>query len=172
MCPSSSVSIFTPVASIILLIVFPPAPITSLTFSGSISIEKILGAYFDKSSLGLSIADVITSRILSLALWASAKASSKTSLFIPEIFISIWRAVIPSFVPATLKSISPRWSSSPWMSVRIEIEFSSLIKPIAIPATGFLIGTPASISDKVEPQIDACDDEPFDDKTSLTTLIV
>jgi len=32
--------------------------------------------------------------------------------------MSICRAVIPSAVPATLKSMSPRWSSTPAMSVR------------------------------------------------------
>ena len=36
--PSSSISIFTPVSSIILFIVFPPAPITSLILSGFILI--------------------------------------------------------------------------------------------------------------------------------------
>ena len=91
---------------------------------------------------------------------------------IPDIFISICKAVIPSRVPATLKSISPRWSSRPWISVSIETDSSSLIRPIAIPATGFLIGTPASIRDKVEPHIDAWELEPFDDRTSDTTLIV
>ena len=37
----------------------------------------------------------------------------------PVILMSIWSAVIPSLVPATLKSMSPRWSSAPWMSVRM-----------------------------------------------------
>ena len=37
----------------------------------------------------------------------------------PVILMSIWSAVTPSRVPATLKSMSPRWSSAPWMSVRI-----------------------------------------------------
>ena len=35
----------------------------------------------------------------------------------PPILMSIWTAVTPSAVPATLKSMSPRWSSSPRMSV-------------------------------------------------------
>ena len=43
---------------------------------------------------------------------------------------------------------------------------------MAIPATGALIGTPASINASVEPQIDACEEEPFDSNTSLTIRIV
>ena len=42
---------------------------------------------------------------------------------------------------------------------------------MAIPATGALIGTPASINASVEPQ-DACEEEPFDSNTSLTIRIV
>ena len=38
-----------------------------------------------------------------------------------------------------------------------------------MPATGALIGTPASISDRVEPHTDAIEVEPFDDSTSETT---
>ena len=41
-----------------------------------------------------------------------------------------------------------------------------------MPATGALIGTPASISESVEPHTDAIDVEPFDDSTSETTRIV
>jgi hypothetical protein len=37
----------------------------------------------------------------------------------PVILMSIWSAVMPSREPATLKSMSPRWSSAPWMSVRM-----------------------------------------------------
>ena len=41
-----------------------------------------------------------------------------------------------------------------------------------MPATGALIGTPASISDSVEPHTDAIDVEPFDASTSETTRSV
>ena len=41
-----------------------------------------------------------------------------------------------------------------------------------MPATGALIGTPASISDRVEPHTDAIDVEPFDASTSETTRSV
>jgi len=48
----------------------------------------------------------------------------------------------------------------------------SLISPMAIPATGALIGTPASIRDKVPPQTVAIDDEPLDSRMSDTILMV
>ena len=41
-----------------------------------------------------------------------------------------------------------------------------------MPATGRLIGTPASISDSDDPQTDAIDDEPLDSRMSDTTRIV
>ena len=44
--------------------------------------------------------------------------------------------------------------------------------PIATPATGALIGTPAAIKAIVEAQIEACEEEPLDSNTSETTLIV
>ena len=60
----------------------------------------------------------------------------------------------------------------PRMSVRVVYLPSANTRPIAMPATGALIGTPASISDSVEPQTDAIDVEPFDARTSETTRIV
>jgi hypothetical protein len=48
----------------------------------------------------------------------------------------------------------------------------SVISPIAIPATGFLIGTQASISANVEPHTEPILVEPPDPKHSETTLIV
>src|ERR1700675_4770577 len=58
------------------------------------------------------------------------------------------------------------------MSVRVVYLPSANTRPIAIPATGALIGTPASISERLEPQTDAIDVEPFDASTSETTRIV
>src|SRR4051794_41689175 len=46
------------------------------------------------------------------------------------------------------------------------------MRPIAMPATGRLSGTPASISDSDDPQTDAIDDEPLDSRMSDTTRIV
>src|SRR5512138_1047048 len=59
------------------------------------------------------------------------------------------------------------------MSVRILYRPSgSLIKPMATPATGALIGTPASIRASVEPHTDAIDVDPLEARTSDTTRIV
>ena len=88
--------------------------------------------------------------------------------------MSTWIAVIPSFVPPTLKSISPKKSSKPWISVSItylSLFALSVTKPVDIPATGFFIGTPASIKDNVLPHILACEVDPFELRTSETTLI-
>ncbi len=58
------------------------------------------------------------------------------------------------------------------MSVSIVKSSPYLTSPIAMPATGFLIGTPASISASVLPQIDAWLVEPLDSIASETILIV
>ena len=41
-----------------------------------------------------------------------------------------------------------------------------------MPATGRWIGTPACISERLDPQTEAMDDEPFDSRMSETTRIV
>ena len=82
--------------------------------------------------------------------------------------MSSWIAVTNSLVPATLKSMSPSASSAPRMSVKVTNWPSSAIMPIAIPATGALIGTPASINDSVDPHTLAIDVEPFEASTSDT----
>ena len=64
--------------------------------------------------------------------------------------------------------MSPSASSAPRMSVSVTNLPSSAIMPIAMPATGALSGTPASIIDSVEPQTDAIDVEPFELRTSDT----
>ncbi|MPM87917.1 hypothetical protein SDC9_135018 [bioreactor metagenome] len=46
------------------------------------------------------------------------------------------------------------------------------MRPMAIPATCFFIGTPASMSARDAEHTDAIDDEPFDSSISDTTLIV
>ncbi len=88
---------------------------------------------------------------------------------IPWTLMSIWSAVIPSLVPVTLKSMSPNESSLPRMSVRTAKRPSgSLMRPIAAPATGAEIGTPASMRASVEPQVEAIEVEPFEVTHSLT----
>jgi len=82
--------------------------------------------------------------------------------------MSSWIAVTKSFVPATLKSMSPSASSAPRMSVSVTNVPLSAIIPIAIPATGALIGTPASMRESVEAQTLAIDVEPLELSTSDT----
>ena len=48
----------------------------------------------------------------------------------------------------------------------------SLMRPIATPATGARIGTPASMSDRVPPQTVAMELDPFDSVISLTMRTV
>ena len=90
----------------------------------------------------------------------------------PSIFVSSCSAVMNSDVPATLKSMSPNASSAPRMSVSVTYLPSAWMRPMAMPATGALIGTPASIIDRVEPQTDAIEDEPLEASTSDTRRIV
>src|SRR5699024_12405341 len=63
-------------------------------------------------------------------------------------------------------------SSLPWMSYKVVLFSPVLIGPIAIPATGAAIGTPACIIANVLAQILACEEEPFDSNTSDTRRIV
>ena len=75
---------------------------------------------------------------------------------------------MPSRVPVTLKSMSPNASSLPRMSVRTANLSPSVTSPMAAPATGALMGTPASMSASVEPQVEAIEVEPLDVTHSLT----
>ena len=43
---------------------------------------------------------------------------------------------------------------------------------MAMPATGMMMGTPASMSERLEAQTDAIEVEPLDDKTSETSRSV
>ena len=58
------------------------------------------------------------------------------------------------------------------MSDKTENFSPSLIKPMAIPATGSFIGTPASINDKEVPHTVAIEEDPLDSVISETTLKV
>ena len=62
----------------------------------------------------------------------------------------------------------------PWMSVRtVYLPLSgSVMSPIATPATGFAIGTPASISAMLLPQTLAIEVDPFELTTSDTSRSV
>ena len=94
------------------------------------------------------------------------------SSVMPVILMSICSEVTPFSVPATLKSMSPRWSSSPRMSDSTAKPLPSLIRPMAMPATGRFSGTPASISASEVPHTVAIDEEPLDSVISDTTRTV
>ena len=157
-----------PVSAMISLIRLPLGPMTSPILSTGIWIEMIRGAFELTSSRGDAITDSMTSRIVKRASRACFNALARTSPGRPVTFMSSWIAVTNSRVPATLKSMSPSASSAPRMSVSVMNLPSSAIMPIAMPATGALSGTPASIIDSVEPQTDAIDVEPFELRTSDT----
>ena len=69
--------------------------------------------------------------------------------------------------------MSPKKSSSPWISVKStkSSSVSPVTRPHEIPATIFLIGTPAAINDIHDAHVDAIDVEPFDSNVSETVLI-
>ena len=94
------------------------------------------------------------------------------SSVMPAILMSICSEVMPSAVPATLKSMSPRWSSSPRMSLSTAKRSPSRISPMAMPAVGAFSGTPASIKASDAPHTVAMDEEPFDSVISDTIRIV
>ena len=73
----------------------------------------------ETSDRGSAMVSRMISRISILPLLAWSSASLRSCAETPVIFMSICSAVMPSRVPATLKSMSPMWSSRPWMSVRM-----------------------------------------------------
>ena len=170
--PSSWMSMSAPVTAMISLIRLPLGPMTSPILSTGIWIMTTRGAFDDSASRGPGSVLAIVSRMNSRASLACFRAPARTSWGKPVTFMSSWMAVTKSVVPATLKSMSPSASSAPRMSVSVTNCPPSAIRPMAIPATGALIGTPASISDSVEAQTLAIDVEPLDDSTSDTSRSV
>ncbi len=81
---------------------------TAPIFSVGIWIWEIRGANFESSSRGPEIASFIFPRMARRASLACESASRRMSNVTPVILMSICRAVMPSDVPATLKSMSPR----------------------------------------------------------------
>ncbi len=172
--PSSSMLISTPKYFCISWIVSPPLPMTIPIFSGLIFIEMRAGACLETSERGLSIDLSMPWRINSRAPFACSNTSRTMASVRPSIFVSIWSAVIPLRVPATLKSISPRKSSWAWISERttyLPVASSKTI-PIATPETGAVIGTPASMRASVDPQTEPIELEPLQVWTSETTRTV
>ena len=166
--PSSSTLMSAPVSAWMVLIILPFGPMTSPIFSIGISKLTIFGAFSPTSSRGSAIASAIAARILSRASLAWFNAPARTSAGMPSILVSSCRAVTKSAVPATLKSMSPNASSAPRMSVRVTYSPSRYTSPIAIPATAALIGTPASIIERLDEHTEAIEVEPLDDSTSET----
>ena len=167
--PSSSTAMSAPVSCCMALITLPFGPMTSPILSIGISKLTIFGALAFTSGRGAASASCITPRMMRRASRAWRNASPRTSVGKPAILVSSWRAVTKSAVPATLKSMSPKASSAPRMSVSVVYLPSANTRPIAMPPTGALIGTPASMSDNVEPQTEAIEVEPFDESTSETS---
>ncbi len=165
-------SICAPVSSWMARIVTPPLPMMSRILSGLISMVAMLGAFAETDSRGAAMTWFIWLRMWIRASYAWFSAVSMISSVMPSILMSICRAVTPFAVPATLKSMSPRWSSSPRMSVMTAKRLPSFTRPMAMPATWALMGTPASMSARLVPQTLAMDEEPLDSVISETTRSV
>ena len=95
----------------------PFGPMTSPTLSSGIVKVVIFGALSATVARGAAIVAFITPRILRRASLACCSAEASTSLGMPSILVSSCKAVTASAVPATLKSMSPKASSAPRMSV-------------------------------------------------------
>ena len=119
MLPSSWMSISTPVSSVMPRTTLPPVPMTSRIFSVGIVMVSTRGAYGESSFAGSAMHSSILLRMNARPRFACASADARMSRDRPSTLMSIWTAVMPSDVPATLKSMSPSASSMPWMSVRI-----------------------------------------------------
>ena len=169
--PSSSTAMSAPVSCWMVLMTLPLGPMTSPILSIGMVMVTIFGAESATVSRGVDKAAFMFSKICKRASRACCNAADNTSAGMPSILVSSCNAVTASVVPATLKSMSPNASSAPRMSVRVVYLPSANTRPIAMPATGALIGTPASIRDKLEEHTDAIEVEPFDDNTSLTKRI-
>ena len=76
--------------------------------SGLILIVEMRGAWPGSSSRTSEIVSAILPRMNVRARFACSSAFRMISCVTPVILMSIWRAVMPSSVPATLKSMSPR----------------------------------------------------------------
>ena len=117
--PSSSTVMSAPVSCWMALMTLPLGPMTSPILSIGISKLTIFGAVAPTSARGSAMAAFMTSRIVRRASLACCSAAASTSAGRPSILVSSCRAVTNSAVPATLKSMSPKASSAPRMSVRV-----------------------------------------------------
>ena len=163
--------ICAPVSSWIELIIAPLGPMTAPILSTGILTTVTRGANGLISS-GPSMASAMTSRMCRRASRACVSAAPSTSDGMPSSLVSSWSAVTNSLVPATLKSMSPKASSAPRMSVSATYSVLpstvSDTRPIAIPATGARSGTPALSRASVDAQTEPIEVEPLDDSASDT----
>ena len=166
-------SIWAPVFSQIPRMVSPPFPISAPILSAGILMTSMRGAYLLSSLRGAGITLSMKSMIFRRASCAALTAPSTRSHVRPRSFRSTWKPVMPLRVPPTLKSMSPQWSSAPRMSVtRTFWLWSAFVKrPIDMPATVRLSGTPASMRARQPLQMEAIDDEPLEPMISETTRI-
>ena len=105
-------------------------------FSGLIFMLSMRGACGLVSARGLGSTLSMLLRMLIRASLAIVNTSRIVSISTPRRLRSSCNPVMPNWVPATLKSISPWWSSSPRMSTtscRLPFQEND---PIEMPATG------------------------------------
>mmetsp|Transcript_31289 Transcript_31289/g.43366 ORF Transcript_31289/g.43366 Transcript_31289/m.43366 type:complete len:222 (+) Transcript_31289:447-1112(+) len=170
-----------PVVRSIPFTLLPCGPITLPSRSFSTVTDPNLGALARVASRGEARVCENKSRSSSRASRAQSRASIKISRGRPAGLISSCAAVIPCRVPASLKSMSPWWSSRPMMSVRrvpgnedsleagsldVSSEVSStggcITNPTETPATCSSMGMPASIRAKLPLHTAAMDEDPLD----------
>jgi hypothetical protein len=166
--------ICAPVSSWIALIIAPLGPITAPILSTGMRTTVTRGANSLISS-GPSIASAMTSRMCRRASRAWVRAAASTADGMPSSLVSNCSAVTKSRVPATLKSMSPKASSAPRMSVSatywVVPSTVSETRPIAMPATGAFSGTPEFSRASVDAHTEPIDVEPLEPSASETCLI-
>ena len=106
--PSSSMLTLAPVFSTISRITLPPVPITSRILSVAILKVSMRGAYSPSSARAEVSALAISPRMWMRPSFAWPSATFMISSVMPAILMSICSEVMPTSVPATLKSMSPR----------------------------------------------------------------
>ena len=169
--PSSSTLTVAPVFSISRM-VLPPGPMTAPILLWLILTNSMRGAQRDSSGRASLRHSSMMAKTWARPSLARSRASLKMASCKPWILMSIWIAVIPSLVPATLRSMSPRKSSASRMSVSSSYSSPSLTKPTPVPHTAVLTGMPASIKAKEQPHTVAMELELLDSVMSDTNRIV
>ena len=168
-CRRPSMSILTPHSALIFWMTLPPEPITSRILSGWILMVSILGAYLKAPLWGRDGFEHDVVQDVGSGRRGSFKGLFDDVIGQAVVLISTWMAVMPLWVPPTLKSMSPKKSSRPWISTMVIQRSPSVIKAAGDTGHRAFRGTPASIRDRVEPQIEPWEVEPLEDRTSETT---